>query len=144
MFGFLKRNKPDANEWMTHKMRHYSPVAAKQKQGAAAEQLACAFLINHGLALLDANVACVQGEIDLIMQEGDTLVFVEVRWRKSSAFGGAAASITAAKLKKINAACDVFLQYNPKWRNAPCRIDAVLLQGDLSEPHMEWLKNITG
>ena len=146
MWSWLKSAVPEAHksEPNAQPMRHYTPQAAKQMQGAAAEQLASDYLQKRGLKLIDANVACVQGEIDLVMQDDKTLVFVEVRWRKSTAYGGALTSITPNKLRKLNTACEMFLQHHPQWRNAPCRIDAVLLQGDLAQPEVTWLQNITG
>ena len=124
-------------------MRTYSPQAARQKDGARAELLAQQYLLGCGLKLVNANVACAQGEIDLIMLDGDTLVFIEVRWRKSAAYGGAAVSVTPHKLAKLMRACEMFLQHEPAWRDRPCRIDVIALQGDLNAPSIEWLKNIT-
>ena len=124
-------------------MRTYSPQAARQKDGARAELLAQQYLLGCGLKLVNANVACAQGEIDLIMLDGDTLVFIEVRWRKSAAYGGAAVSVTPHKLAKLMRACEIFLQHEPAWRDRPCRIDVIALQGDLNAPSIEWLKNIT-
>ena len=124
-------------------MRTYSPQAARQKDGARAELLAQQYLLGCGLKLVNANVACAQGEIDLIMLDGDTLVFIEVRWRKSAAYGGAAVSVTPHKLAKLMRACEMFLQHEPAWRDRPCRIDVIALQGDLNAPSIEWLKNVT-
>jgi putative endonuclease len=69
--------------------------------GAAAETLAAEFLEARGLAVVKRNYRCRGGEIDLIAGDGTTLVFVEVRLRSSSAFGGAGASMTAAKRRRI-------------------------------------------
>lgn len=126
------------------KMRHYTAQSLKQKDGAHAEHLASNYLMAQGMSLLDVNVACMQGEIDLIMLDGKTLVFVEVRWRKTAAYGGALASVTKRKLGRLTSACEMFLQYNPNWRLSPCRVDVVLLQGDLSRPEIVWLCNVTG
>jgi putative endonuclease len=124
-------------------MRTYSAQAARQKDGARAESVAQQHLLEHGLKLVNANVACAQGEIDLIMLDGETLVFVEVRWRKSQAYGGAAVSVTPHKLAKLMRACEMFLQHEPVWRQYPCRVDVLALQGDLNAPTIEWLKNVT-
>ncbi|MFI4953220.1 MAG: YraN family protein, partial [Burkholderiales bacterium] len=70
-------------------------------RGAAAEALAAEFLQARGLAIIERNYRCRGGEIDLIARDGETLIFVEVRLRSSAAFGGAAASITAAKRKRL-------------------------------------------
>ena len=125
-------------------MRTYTAQAARQRDGARAESIAQAHLISQGLKSIHANLACTQGEIDLIMQDGIVLVFDEVRWRKSASFGGAAASVTPHKLSKLTRACETFLQHEPKWRESPCRIDVMALEGDLTAPRIEWLKNVTG
>jgi putative endonuclease len=102
--------------------------------GADAEQAAADYLIRQGLKLLARNFRCRGGEIDLIMQEGGVLVFVEVRARASAAFGGAAASITPTKQGRIILAARHYLaRYQV---DAPCRFDAVLLQAG----RMQWLK----
>ena len=82
---------------------------------------------------------CRGGEIDLIARDGTTLVFVEVRLRSSSAFGGARASITAAKRRRIKFAAGLFLS-NLR-REPPCRFDAILLDG-LNLARIEWLVDI--
>lgn len=94
------------------------------KMGMEAESAALSFLEGKGLELLERNYRCPMGEIDLIMKDGDTLVFVEVRKRTNRDFGGAAASITDTKQKRIvNAARHYLgrLELAP-----PCRFDAVL------------------
>lgn len=106
--------------------------------GALAEQLAAAYLQDRGLMLLHTNYSCRFGEIDLIMQDGDTHVFTEVRLRSSNAFGGAAASIDGRKQGKIIRTAQHYLS-NLK-RIPPCRFDAILMQSaDIHK--IEWLKN---
>ena len=73
----------------------------KNNAGLAAEKLAATFLVNHGLKFVTQNYHCKYGEIDLIMKEAKTLVFVEVRLRSNSQFGCAAASITPQKQQKL-------------------------------------------
>ncbi|TAG47743.1 MAG: YraN family protein [Betaproteobacteria bacterium] len=107
------------------------------------EQRALEHLLGQGLRLLERNWHCRFGEIDLIMNDGDTLVFVEVRKRGSAQFGGAAASITATKLSKISASASLYLT---KFQTTPpCRIDAVIFDSAsasrLAEP--TWMKNIS-
>ena len=70
--------------------------------GAKFEQEAKRYLIKHGLKCRQENYHCRIGEIDLIMQDGETIVFVEVRYRKDKQFGGATVSITPNKQKKNN------------------------------------------
>lgn len=108
------------------------------KPGALAEQLAAQYLQQHGLKLLQANYRCRFGEIDLILQDGDTHVFAEVRLRSGSAFGGAAASIDARKQAKLVRTAQHYL--SGFQRMPPCRFDAILLQStDINQ--IEWIKN---
>lgn len=108
-------------------------------KGAKAEQYAAQFLTSHGLTLLHQNWHCRYGELDLIMQEGDYLVFVEVKARTSTQFGGAIASLTPNKCKKLWQSAELFLAEYYGNLPPPCRFDAVCLQGKL--PPI-WLKDI--
>lgn len=105
-------------------------------RGAAAEQQAAAYLQQNGLLLVESNFSCRFGEVDLVMKDGAVLVFVEVRLRGSSIFGGAAASITTAKQSKIIKAAQFYLQGLKV--QPPCRFDAVLLD-NIGE--LEWIKH---
>jgi putative endonuclease len=111
---------------------------ARLDDGACAEQLAADYLQQHGLKLVARNYRCRAGEIDLILRDGATLVFAEVRLRKNGAFGGAAASITALKQHKLRLAAQHYLQ--TLTTEPPCRFDAVLLDR-LDENAVEWIKN---
>lgn len=105
--------------------------------GARAEALAAAYLEARGLRLLARNFRVKGGEIDLVCQEGDTTIFVEVRLRRNPRFGGAAASITAAKLQRLILAARHWLSRHGE---GPCRFDCILL--DRVETHaIEWLKD---
>ena len=73
----------------------------KAYKGQHAEQIACEYLQHQGLTLIDKNYHCRQGEIDLVMEHNDTLVFVEVRYRKNNLFGGAKESVTYKKQQKF-------------------------------------------
>jgi putative endonuclease len=106
-------------------------------RGSAAEERAAVFLQQQGPKLVARNYRCRFGEIDLIARDGETLVFVEVRMRTSDRFGGAAASITAAKRGKLVRAARHYLAGNS--RAPACRFDALLVQGCGRE--IEWLKN---
>ncbi|UOO82349.1 YraN family protein [Uruburuella testudinis] len=110
------------------------------QQGAAGEDAALHFLQAQGCKLLARNWHCPFGEIDLIVKSGNTILFVEVKYRKSKGFGGAAYSITPAKLAKLQRSVEHYLQQQ-HLTNTPCRLDAVLIEGDAA-PH--WLQNITG
>jgi len=108
------------------------------EKGSAAEQRAAAFLQQQKLTLLERNYRCRFGEIDLIMRENDTLVFVEVRMRSSERFGGAAASITATKQTRLIRAARHYLARQHD--DLPCRFDAVLIFSE-RENDIEWIKN---
>ena len=108
--------------------------------GLQAEQLAATFLQNNGLKLLMQNYHCRFGEIDLVMQDGSSLVFVEVKLRSSSQFGGAAASITPQKQQKMTLAAQHYLQQANFKTEPASRFDAVLMnKADLQ--HIEWIRN---
>jgi putative endonuclease len=104
--------------------------------GAQAEQLAADYLLRHGLRLITKNYRSRFGEIDLILADGNVLVFVEVRLRRNANFGGAAASIDARKQAKLVTTAQQYLSTLPTV--PPCRFDAILLDGS---GQIEWLKN---
>ncbi|HEV7800667.1 MAG TPA: YraN family protein [Burkholderiales bacterium] len=110
------------------------------KRGAEAELMAAAFLERAGLKIIERNYRCRLGEIDLVARDGAATVFVEVRQRASSSFGGAAASITAAKRQRLLRAAR---HYISRLRTLPqCRFDALLIEGE--PPRIEWVKNAFG
>ena len=110
------------------------------KSGALAEALAADYLQRHGLRLIERNYRCRLGEIDLILNDGPVLVFAEVRLRHTADFGGAAASITAAKRQRIVWAARHYLSGKPE---RACRFDAVLLDA-LAADRIEWIKDAFG
>lgn len=110
-------------------------------KGSDAEQIALAYLQQQNLVLVAQNYRCRFGEIDLIMRDGATLVFVEVRMRSNAAFGGAATSITPAKQAKLlHTARHYLSQINSE---PPCRFDALLLSGAGGQ-EIEWIKDAFG
>lgn len=104
--------------------------------GHAAEALAARHLERHGLRILARNFRCRGGEIDLVCEDGRTLVFVEVRRRRDARHGGAAESITAAKQARIVLAARHYLAGG---RERPCRFDALLIDGEPAR--IEWLRD---
>jgi putative endonuclease len=112
---------------------------ARPDAGAEAEALAAQFLAAQGLAIVARNVRTRYGEIDLVAQDGATLVFVEVRLRRNAAFGGAAESITRAKRARLVTAAR---QYLARVRgDPPCRFDAVLLDA-LDARRITWQRDV--
>lgn len=108
---------------------------ARQVQGQAGEDAALAHLSRHGLTLVTRNFRCKAGEIDLIMREQGSLIFVEVRKRARGDYGGAAASITPAKQRRLLRTAQFFLL---RYKTLPaCRFDVVAIDGE----RISWLKN---
>jgi putative endonuclease len=107
----------------------------RQEQGGEWEAAARRYLEARGLRFVAANYRCKCGEIDLIMRDGDALVFVEVRQRAAGSPVSALESIGPAKVRRIVRAAQVYLQALP--RVPPCRIDVVAIDGD----SLQWLPN---
>lgn len=108
---------------------------ARQQTGTAGEDRALAYLQQQGLRLVERNFRCKMGEIDLIMRHDAVLVFVEVRARADDRHGGAAASITPAKQRRLIRAAQFYLQ---RLRTLPaCRFDVIAIDGDV----LRWLSN---
>lgn len=114
-------------------------MTAGRARGDAVEAAALLHLQAHGLQLLARNAHARGGEIDLVMLDGDVVVFVEVRYRASAAFGGGFASVDTRKRRKLVHAAQVFLMNNPKHAHAACRFDVVDASGDASNPQLQWL-----
>ncbi|WGE32018.1 YraN family protein [Actinobacillus genomosp. 2] len=115
----------------------------KRAQGASFEQKARELLEQHGLKFVAANQQFKCGELDLIMQQGDTLVFVEVRQRKSNRFGSALESIDYHKQQKWLDAANIWLfqQRKQSLDTANCRFDVVVFEGN--DPPV-WIQNFLG
>jgi putative endonuclease len=109
--------------------------------GGAFEQRACMELERAGLKLLARNYTTRYGELDLIMRDGDTVVFVEVRQRKRTSFGDAATSVTAAKRAKLVQTAQLWLVANPRHAQQPCRFDVMTYDGQGDNAKMDWLRN---
>lgn len=117
-----------------------------RERGAAIEAAARAYLSRAGLRDVAANARYRQGEIDLVMldaggREGETLVFVEVRYRRGDAFGGGAASVDARKQRRIVQAAQSFLVAHREYARCACRFDVVDASGDPQAPELRWLKD---
>lgn len=113
----------------------------RRARGDAVEAAALGFLQAQGLRLLARNARARGGEIDLVMQDGDAVVFVEVRFRAGGGFGGGAASVDAGKRRKQIWAAQVFLLRHPRHADAPCRFDVVAACGDPDAPRLDWLRD---
>lgn len=111
-------------------------MASTRLTGKKAEDIACSFLQRNGMSLIQRNYQCRFGEIDLIMQDTDTIVFVEVRYRSSSTFGSAAESVDSNKQRKLVFTANHYLQCHTITQ--PTRFDVIALSPD-KQP--EWICN---
>ena len=110
---------------------------ASNTRGVQAEQQALVFLQKQGLLLICQNFYCRFGEIDLIMSDQGTLVFIEVRYRKNQDFGGATASITAQKQRKLIKTAKHYLS---QLDDEPyCRFDVIAISESAIEP--QWIQD---
>lgn len=125
----------------------FTRLINSQAFGNAAESKAARYLRSFGLRLLCKNYRSRYGEIDLIMADSNTLVFVEVRYRRSENFGGALSSVTAVKQKKIRLTAAHYLQAHPQLQSSNCRFDVIGLTHastdatHTAELRFDWIKN---
>ncbi|AHF78652.1 Putative endonuclease [Sodalis praecaptivus] len=119
----------------------HSGAVSGRSRGAQAERFARRRLEQAGLRFVAANMQVRGGEIDLIMREGMTWVFVEVRYRRSDTFGTAAESVTARKRRRLLRAAQVWLaQRGASFDTSACRFDIIAITGS----RVEWLKDAFG
>lgn len=107
--------------------------------GDDGERLAQDFLQGQGLETIARNVRCRFGEIDLVMREGESLVFVEVRLRGSGARVDAATSVDRGKQRRLARAAAAWLAARPAMATRPCRFDVIALAGEGARP--EWIRD---
>lgn len=115
--------------------------------GEDAEYRAGRWLEDRGLELVTRNFRCKLGEIDLLMRDGPTLVFVEVRYRKRHHFGGSLESVDRRKQQKLLRTAEYFLALNRHYRDFPCRFDVMAASptpGKANELSWQWVKNAFG
>lgn len=116
------------------------PEKSRQQRGRDAESQALKHLQQKGLRLLAQNWLCKGGELDLVMVDGDTVVFVEVRYRQHMQWGGALGSVDTRKQAKLIHAAQRFLQCESRWASYPCRFDVIAIEGNAT-PQLNWLQN---
>lgn len=113
----------------------------RKEAGRTAENTAFQFLLKQGLKPIARNYRCRGGEIDLVMLDGQTLALIEVRYRASNEFGGAAASVTWIKQKRLILAARHLLTTRRDLRRYRARFDVVAITGaDWHRPKLEWIK----
>ncbi|MBO9665078.1 YraN family protein [Dokdonella sp.] len=119
--------------------------SATQTAGAHYEDLALAHLQRAGLALIERNFSCRWGEIDLVMREGEVVVFVEVRYRRGAGarggYGSGIDSVGATKRAKLVRAAEVYLAQRPRLADRACRFDVLAIAGGDDAPEIDWRRN---
>lgn len=116
-------------------------VSTAIETGQQAEELACHYLSKQGLKTLCRNFRSPRGELDVVMQDGETIVFVEVRYRKQTRFGSGAETITHTKQAKLVATALYYLQLHPKYHNRPTRFDVVSMTKQVQQAEIDWIKD---
>ncbi len=111
------------------------------QRGRWAEQTALEYLLTKKLKLLDKNFRSAFGEIDLIMQDKNIILFIEVRYRSSNHFHTALESINRKKCERIISTSHQYLSENRRTSQLDCRFDVVVLSGPQETPTIEWIKN---
>ena len=105
------------------------------------EDLALAHAERAGLRLIARNFNSRYGELDLVMHERDVVAFIEVRYRRSSVFGGGLDSVGTSKQARLVKAASLFLQQRPELSTRPCRFDVIAISGTLDNPSIDWQRN---
>ncbi len=116
-------------------------MVATRVRGQQLEQIACDYLVSQGLTCLERNYHCRTGEVDLIMRQDETLVFVEVRYRKQNAYGSGATTVTRAKQRKLMSAARFYLHCKNLTHRVHSRFDVVSLASDPAKPDIDWIKS---
>ncbi|MFT4249499.1 MAG: YraN family protein [Pseudomonas sp.] len=111
----------------------------RRARGDAIEAAARRLLERAGLRTLASNARFRGGELDLVMRDGASVVFVEVRYRRDAGFGGGAASVDLRKRRRLVFAAQAFLLAHPALAQAPCRFDVIDAHGE--PPQLEWIRD---
>ena len=120
-------------------------MGSSQISGDAAETIALKYLQQQGLTLITRNYRCRRGEIDLIMQHHDSIVFIEVRYRRNRQFGGAQASVDRRKQDKLIVSALHYLQENRQAARQPARFDVIAIHAKTQEAaqsdNIQWIQD---
>ncbi len=117
-----------------------APLPRHLVSGQRSEAFARSWLEQQGLQHLCSNFRSRRGELDLVMLDQGCLVVIEVRYRRTSGFGGPLWSITPAKQRSLGRAAQSLLRVMPQLSGLPLRFDVVALAGDLADPQIDWRK----
>ena len=119
--------------------RPVTPVRAPTtRKGRDGEDEAARFLEGHGLTLLARNVRVGGGEIDLVAEDGGTVVIVEVKWRRNASRGAPAEAVTSVKRRKLLSAARAWLAENPSGACREVRFDVVAIEGEAGT--IDWIR----
>jgi putative endonuclease len=116
-------------------------VANTRQRGTYWERVAESFLNGRGLQTLERNFQVRRGEIDLVLRDGNTLVFTEVRYRGNPSHGSGADSVTQEKQKRITRAARLYLLRHPVERHRACRFDVVSIGSEQGKIRLEWIRS---
>lgn len=111
------------------------------QRGRLAEQRALEFLQAQGLELIARNYRAARGEIDIIMRDGKTLVFVEVRYRADETFCRASETIDRGKQQRLRSTGEYYLQQHAGTFTDDCRFDIIILTGPAEKTEYQWVRN---
>ncbi len=111
------------------------------RNGRHWERVAESWLHRRGLKTLQRNFHCRLGEIDLVMTDQESIVFVEVRYRGPGSWTGGAGSVTRRKQLRLARAAGIFLNGHPRLAHRPCRFDVLAVDGAGGQPRFNWLRN---
>ncbi len=118
------------------------PKGKHRRRGFQAERMACQWLQQQGLVFIDHNWQCRLGEIDLIMRHNDSIVFVEVKYRRSRQYGGALAAVTYRKQRKLMAAAGIWLSRQRRRHDVACRFDVLGMEPAANGGvQYQWIQN---
>ena len=114
---------------------------SNRKSGARWEKTAESYLLAQGLKLLQRNFSSRFGEIDMIMQDQKTVVFVEVKYRKNSRHGSGADAVTFHKQNRISLTAAWYLAMNPHRAECVCRFDVISIDPEKMDQNIDWIKS---
>ena len=117
------------------------PALNNRQSGTRWERTAEIFLYKHGLKLLQRNFSSRFGEIDLIMEDEKTIVFVEVKYRKSSHHGSGAEAVTFTKQGRLSRTAAWYLAKNPQRAEQICRFDVISIHPQKNDQAIKWIRN---
>jgi len=116
-------------------------VNQNRLRGEHWERMAESFLNRNGLETVIRNFNCKVGEIDLVMQDGDCLVFAEIRFRRDAGHGTGAESVSRTKQLRIIRAAQRYLQLHPSCTRQACRFDVLSLHEVQGKLEVDWIRS---